>query len=867
MKSKEIRQKFFDFFTSRGHTQVPSSSLIPAEDPTLLFANAGMNQFKDLFLGKEKRSYTKAVSIQKCVRAGGKHNDLDNVGFTKRHLTFFEMMGNFSFGDYFKKEAIAYAWDFLTKDIGLDISKLHVSVFETDDESYNIWYKDVGVHSEHIHRLGAADNFWQMGDTGPCGPCSEIYIDRGSEYGCGKASCAPGCDCDRFLEIWNLVFMQFDRQPDGTDVPLKQTGVDTGMGLERLMAVVEGKDSVYETDLFTPIIGQIEKLTGIAYAEQKGEMKAAFQVLADHIRSTTMLIADGCAPSNDGRGYVLRKIIRRAALFAQKLSDNPDLFPDLSSIVVQEFGDIYPEVKQNQKLIKEVLKSEIDKFSTNLVRGNQILKKYMDAHQNEKVISGQEAFKMYDTYGFPTELTEIIAKEHGFTVDMKGFEAHMLKQKEQSGKKTTDDFEHIKDLDENISSIFTGYDELETTSKISALVHDKASVERVPAGQEVYVIAERSPFFIVGGGQVPDQGWITIGTQTVPIDEVRFIKKGIAAKVKAPVELSVGDTITSKVHEQKRIDAMKNHTATHLLQAALMQLFGKQIKQSGSLVHPDYLRFDFTYHQALTDADIQKVEDIVNAKIRENIPVAINYMPYREAIKMGALAFFGDKYNPEEVRVIDVPGFSTELCGGTHVARTGDIGTFKITQEAALAAGHRRIVALTGPKAIALFQETYSAAKTLATLFKVKHEEVSQAVETLYEQHKAQQRELKQLKQQLLQAQLPQLLEQSIDIAGMPFVFALLDDMPADALKEAFVHCEKQKPGFYFFGSTGDNRVTFFSGVSAPFADRLNMKNFGSFLKETARLRGGGSKNILQGGGAKFDANLKNHIVDWLKNN
>ena len=867
MKSKDIRQKFFDFFTSSGHTQVPSSSLIPAEDPTLLFANAGMNQFKDLFLGKEKRSYTKAASIQKCVRAGGKHNDLDNVGFTKRHLTFFEMMGNFSFGDYFKKEAIAYAWDFLTKDIGLDISKLHVSVFETDDESYNIWHKDVGVQPEHIHRLGAADNFWQMGNTGPCGPCTEIYIDRGSAYGCGNASCAPGCDCDRFLEIWNLVFMQFDRQPDGTDVPLKQTGVDTGMGLERLMAVVEGKDSVYETDLFMPIIRHIEKLTGIAYAEQKGEMKAAFQVLADHIRSATMLIADGCAPSNDGRGYVLRKIIRRAALFAQKLSDNPNLFPDLSSVVVHEFGNIYPEVKQNQKLIKEVLKSEIDKFAANLVRGNQILKKYMHAHQKEKVISGQEAFKMYDTYGFPTELTEIIAKEHGFTVDMKGFEAHMLKQKEQSGKKTTDDFEHIKDLDENISSIFTGYDELETTSKISALVHDKASVKRVSAGQEVYVIAERSPFFIIGGGQVPDQGWITIGDQTVPIDEVRFIKKGIAAKVKAPVELSAGDTITSKVHEQKRIDAMKNHTATHLLQAALMQLFGKQIKQSGSLVHPDYLRFDFTYHQALTDADIQKVEDIVNAKIRENIPVAINYMPYREAIKMGALAFFGDKYNPEEVRVIDVPGFSTELCGGTHVARTGDIGTFKITQEAALAAGHRRIVAVTGPKAIALFQETYSAAKTLATLFKVKHEEVTKAVETLYEQHKTQQRELKQLKQQLLQAQLPQLLAQSTDIAGMPFVFALFDDMPADALKEAFLHCEKQKPGFYFFGSTGDNRVTFFAGVSAPFADRLNMKNFGSFLKETAQLRGGGSKNILQGGGAKFDANLKNHIVDWLQKN
>ncbi len=864
MKSKELRQKFFDFFKKQGHEQVDSSSLIPAEDPTLLFANAGMNQFKDIFLGKEKRSYNKAVTIQKCVRAGGKHNDLDNVGFTKQHLTFFEMMGNFSFGDYFKKEAIRFAWDFLTKDLGLPADKLHISVFKDDQESYDIWHNEIGISADHLHRLGAADNFWQMGDTGPCGPCTEIYYDRGPAYGCNKSDCGPGCDCSRFLEIWNVVFMQFNRQPDGTDQSLKQTGVDAGMGLERLALVMQDKDSVYETDLFMPIIEHTQKLTGVSYDKATGETKAAFQVLADHIRSASLLIADGCAPSNDGRGYVLRKIIRRAALFAQKLSDDQQLFPKLTDVMIKELGDVYPELKQNHKLIKEILTSEIDKFAANLVRGKQILQKYMQEHKKNKLISGEQAFKMYDTYGFPTELTKLIAQEHGFEVDMDGFEQLMEQQKEQSGKKDTDDFEHIQGLDQDISTEFTGYQKLETPSKITALIKDFKAVDTVPAGSTVYVITERSPFFIVGGGQVPDNGWLTIKDQKVPIKSVRFIKKGIAAQIEAPVELHVGDAVISTVHEQKRIDAMKNHTATHLLQAALIQLFGKQIKQSGSLVHPDYLRFDFTYHGTLSDSDIKKVEDIVNAKIRENMAVEIAYMPYRESIKLGALAFFGDKYNPENVRVVNVPDFSVELCGGTHVPRSGDIGTFKITQEVALAAGHRRIFAVTGSKAIDLFQETFGTVKTLSQLFKIKHEKVLETVEKLNEQRKELQKELKAAQHQLLMAQLPELLAQSEIINGMPYVYHVFKHIPVDVLKEAITQAAKQQPGFYFFGSDLGDKVLFVTNVSNEFAKQVNLKEFGTWLKDHAQLPGGGSKATLQGGGAKFDSNLKESIKKWL---
>ncbi len=865
MKSLEVRQKFFDFFIKRGHQKVDSSSLIPAQDPTLLFTNAGMNQFKDLFLGKEKRSYNKAVSIQKCVRAGGKHNDLDNVGFTKRHLTFFEMMGNFSFGDYFKKEAIEYAWEFLTKEMQLPIEKLHATVYKTDDEAYDIWHKQIGVPQERMHRLGEKDNFWQMGDTGPCGPCTEIHLDRGAEFGCKEIKdCGPACDCDRFLEIWNLVFMQYDRQLDGTDKPLKQTGVDTGMGLERLCSVVQGKDSVFEIDLFAGIMKKIEEITGLVYEKQDANTKAAFNVLADHVRSSSLIIADGGAPSNEGRGYVLRKIIRRAALFAQKLNAPQTIFPDLSRQLVKDMGAIYPELKANEETIYTILSSEISKFATNLVRGQNILNRYFEENKENKVISGEQAFKLYDTFGFPLELLHVIARENGFSVDTLGFDSLMNKQQEQSGKKTTDELDHVG-LDESIVTEFTGYKELETSSKIVALIADNQIVDAVPVGQVCWVVTEKSPFFIVGGGQVPDSGWLNVGGAKTPLLSVRYINNAIAAQINAPVALKVGDSVTEIVNEDLRVKAMKNHTATHLLQAALIQLFGKQIKQSGSLVAPDYLRFDFTYHENLSPEDIARVEDLVNEKIRENILLNVEYMDLKHALSRGALAFFGDKYNPEKVRLVEIPHFSVELCGGTHVHATGDIGTFKIVEVTALSAGHRRIVAVTGKGAMHLFQETFNLAKSLSNEFKVKREEAFDAVMKQREQLRQLNTHVAQLKKQLLHAEMHDWEKQIEKIGAMPYLFIKRDNATHDELKDIVQLLQAKQPGFYFVVSVADSRPSFLAQLSPEFVNAVNLKNFAAWLNEKHGMRSGGSKNQLQGGGAKFDPNLDASIKEWIR--
>lgn len=862
MNSRDIRNKFIQFFVKNGHEPVASSSLIPAQDPTLLFANAGMNQFKDLFLGQETRSYKRAVSIQKCVRAGGKHNDLDNVGFTKRHLTFFEMMGNFSFGDYFKKEAIRYAWDFLTKEVNLDPQTLHVSIFETDDEAYAIWANDIKVPADRIYRLGAKDNFWQMGDVGPCGPCTEIYVDRGAEYGhADMAECGPGCDCDRFLEVWNLVFMQFDRQMNGDFKPLKQTGVDTGMGLERICSVVQGKDSVYNTDIFASILAAIEELTGLPYAQQNAENKAAFHVIADHIRSSTMIIADGCAPTNEGRGYVLRKIIRRAALFVQKLTDK-NIFPELSYVVVAELGSIYPELQTNKELVYTTLKSEVDKFSVNLIRGKAILERYFADTKDSKVITGEQAFKLYDTYGFPIEIVIAVARERGYTVDMDGFDAEMEKQQSQSGKKIAD---ALSQLDVGVTSEFTGYSQLETTSKIVALVTDAELVKSVPAGQTCYVIAEKSPFFIVGGGQVPDQGWLTIDGLETPITQVRFIGNAIAAQIMAPKAIAVGDGVTSRVDKTWRTNAMKNHTATHLLQAALIELFGKQIQQSGSLVHPDYLRFDFTYHSQLSADDIKRVEDLVNEKIRENIAVNIEYCDLKEAQKRGALAFFGEKYKPESVRVVQVDDFSVELCGGTHVHATGDIGTFKITESTALSAGHRRIVAVTGPGAIELFQDTFTAVKTLSQDYKVKREEVLDVVAKQKEQLKLAQQEVKQLKQQLIVSQVPVWLQSVEQVGDMPFLCLNIPDIVVEDMRVIAALFEQKLPGFYFITSSSGQQTMFYALVSSTFIHNIDMKQFSAWLGSAQGLRGGVSKNSIQGGGTTYNPQLGSAIKQWLQ--
>ncbi len=862
MKSQELRKKFFDFFVKHGHEKVASSSLIPAQDPTLLFANAGMNQFKDVFLGKEKRSYKRAVSIQKCVRAGGKHNDLDNVGFTQRHLTFFEMMGNFSFGDYFKKDAIRYAWDFLTQDIGFDKKDLYVTVHHSDQEAYDIWHKEMGISKDKIFKLGA-DNFWQMGDTGPCGPCTEIFVDRTSSYGCGSKECSPACGCDRFIEVWNNVFMQFDRQPDGVDVPLKQTGVDTGMGLERLAMLVQKGESVFDTDIFRPIFDTIEQLTGLHYTSATPEIKAAFNVLGDHIRSSTFLIGDGCAPANDGRGYVLRKIVRRAALFTQKLTDK-NIFPELSIVLIDHMKDAYPELVSQKDRIVTVLKVEIERFSDNLVRGKKILYEYMSQTKN-KSIGGSQAFMLYDTYGFPIEVTELIAKEHGFTVDRSGFEQYMEEQRQKSGKKMKQSSDGLH-FDESITTEFTGYQSLQEQAKIVQLIVDDQPVNSVTKGVECWFIPDKTPFYVECGGQVNDHGSITVGTHVVDLLDLKKVDHAILVKIKTPIDIKTGDLVAMEVDEYWRKHTMKNHTATHLLQSALQHLLGKQIKQAGSVVTRDYLRFDYTYHQPLTTEQIKQVEDLVNQKIWENISVVVHTTTYKKAIDQGVTAFFGDKYNPENVRAVMIDDFSKELCGGTHVTATGDIGLFKIVEEGALAAGQRRIVAYTGGKALAEFQQDFSVMKKLCSDLKIKPEQIIDSVQLLQNKIKDLSKELQSLKKQQLAEQIPGWLEKVQTVANIPYLFLSVNGYDLDTMREVAQLLNQKKAGLYFLLHVDEQKSTFLTMLDKNLVTKVDMKELQTVLHNRCGLRGGGNQTSLQGGGAKIDATLCDATIkEFLK--
>lgn len=864
MKSMEIRQKFFDFFVRNGHTQVASSSLIPAEDPTLLFANAGMNQFKDCFLGKEKRSYTRAVSIQKCIRAGGKHNDLDNVGRTKRHLTFFEMMGNFSFGgDYFKKDAIRFAWDFLTQEMLLNQEKLYVSIYQNDDEAYEIWHKEIGIPAERIIRLGAKDNFWQMGDTGPCGPCTEIHYDFGPRTS-EEENLKVGEEGERFLEIWNLVFMQFDRQPDGTDIPLAKPGVDTGMGLERLCWVVQGVNSSYETDLFAGIFKGIEALCGKKYYESDTETQTAFRVLADHIRSTSLAIADGGTPSNEGRGYVLRKIIRRAALFAQKLGDAM-IFPRLAPTMIAEMGKLYPELITNKALIITLLTSEVEKFAYNLEQGQTVLARYLKESAQTKIITGSQAFKLHDTYGFPLELTNLVAFEKGYNVDIAGFEAEMERQRLQSGKKDASAVSSLK-LDDALVTTFTGYDELETTSEIIALVKNDQLVDKVNTGDECWVITEKSPFYIECGGQIDDRGSITTAEkETALLLDLSKINNAIAAKIRAPHALKVGETVTLTVDKEFRDALLKNHTATHLLQAALVKTLGSQVKQAGSLVTPDYLRFDFTHHQAISNQEIKEIERLVNQAIMANIPVNISQSTYKNAIERGVTAFFGEKYNPENVRVVEIPKVSAELCGGTHVKATGDIGCFKITNNSSLSAGVRRITAVTGLKALELFQHDFEMIKVIAQEGKVQHEEALQVFVKQQETLKSAEQTIRHLKQEVLLSQVPTLLDTVEMIGTLPFAFIRLDGKTTAELRDVGTLLVEKKPALYFLLSKEATTNSFFVICPTQFESVCNrLKSLGLYLQKYG-FKGGGKQGILQGSCTTIPANLKELIIAWLQ--
>lgn len=861
MNTKQVRQTFLDFFVKHGHQAVASSSLIPAEDPTLLFANAGMNQFKDCFLGKEKRSYTRATTSQKCVRAGGKHNDLEQVGFTARHLTFFEMLGNFSFGDYFKTEAINFAWDLLTNGYQLDASRLYPTVFREDDEAFDIWHEVIGIPKERIGRLDEADNFWSMGETGPCGPCTEIYYDQGRALSCGDADCKPGCECDRYIEVWNLVFMQYDRQADGTLKPLTQTGVDTGMGLERITCVLQGKLDVFGIDTFDPIRAAITQQTGHQYDDNSEAVRGAFNVLCDHIRSSCLLIANGCSPANDGRGYVLRKIIRRAILFAQKISDNNALLPTAAAAFITDQKEVFPELGVSEKLIISILTQEVARFSANLINGQTILAKYIE-QTNGTVLSGADAFKLYDTYGFPLELTKVIAHEAGFTVDETGFATHMAQQQEQSkAKESSPDASNI-DFPEDVTTTFTGY---QTTSTTGTVVWEQT------AGDTRWIITDRSPFYVESGGQVNDEGVVTINEHSYHVADLKKVGQRFAPAIAVkltPVETmgscTVGDSAECEVNSQSRIDTVRNHTATHMLHAALHELLGKQAKQAGSVVNKEYLRFDYTHHEALTPSQIEKIETRVNQKIWEDIQTDIFTTTLGDAQDRGITAFFGEKYNPENVRVVSIPGFSSELCGGTHARSTGIIGSFKIISDAALATGTRRIVAVTGPKALELYQQCYRDLKNLSEGFKVKVHQVADAVSKQQENLGALQSELKQTKKQLLQANLSSFIGQIDTSTAVPTACIILKDADGDALRSICQGLDQHTPGFYFVATNNGDKCQFLSWTSASLRDRIEHAAVMNLLKEHG-LRGGGKPGTIQGGGPAVGDAVINALRAFVK--
>ncbi|HYS43673.1 MAG TPA: alanine--tRNA ligase, partial [Geobacteraceae bacterium] len=713
MTGKEIRARFLKYFADRGHTIVASSSLIPHNDPTLLFTNAGMNQFKDCFLGMEKRDYVRACSSQKCVRAGGKHNDLENVGRTARHHTFFEMLGNFSFGDYFKKEAIAFAWEFLTEELKLDKEKLYVTVYQDDDEAADIWHNQEGVPRERIYRFGEKDNFWSMGDTGPCGPCTEIFWDNGPEVGCGSPDCAVGCDCDRYMEIWNNVFMQFDREASGKLTPLPKPAVDTGMGLERISTVMQGMKTNYDTDLFQGIIRHIERLSGKAYRDNDRD-DVSMRVIADHARATTFLICDGALPSNEGRGYVLRRIMRRAARHAKMLGFAEPMLYRAVDAVNEMMADAYPELIERESYIKKVILAEEERFIETLDNGLRILNEEMALlrQAGRTVIPGGTLFKLYDTFGFPTDLTGDIVAGEGFTIDEAGFEVCMERQREQAREHWKGSGEegiaaiHKTLHSRGLRSRFVGYDEQTAYAPIVAILKNGVEVSEAQAGDEVEVITEITPFYGESGGQAGDTGCISTGSAHLRVTATLrpFLDLIVHLATVTEGTIAVGEAADLTVAVGERNATARNHTATHLLQSALREVLGDHIKQAGSLVTPDRLRFDFTHFSAMTPEEIRRVEDLVNGHIMANDDVHAREMAVQEAMESGATALFGEKYG-DRVRVVRVGAVSSELCGGTHVHAAGDIGFFKIVTETGIAAGVRRIEALTGSGALAFVRQ------------------------------------------------------------------------------------------------------------------------------------------------------------------
>jgi len=852
----ELRARFLKYFEERGHRVVSSSSLVPHNDPTLLFTNAGMNQFKDCFLGAEKRDYVRATTSQKCVRAGGKHNDLENVGRTARHHTFFEMLGNFSFGDYFKKDAIAYAWEFLTVDLGLDKDKLYVSVYTDDDEAANIWHHQEGVPRERIYRF-EEDNFWAMGDTGPCGPCSEIFYDNGPEIGCDSPDCAVGCDCDRYMEIWNNVFMQFDRQPSGELIPLPKPAVDTGMGLERLATVMQKVQSNYDTDLLRDIISHIEKLSGKKYGDNE-ENDVSMRVMADHSRATAYLIADGVLPSNEGRGYVLRRIMRRAMRHAKMLGfEDPVLFK--TAVFVLEFMAVaYPEEAKRKEFVAKVVQNEEERFIQTLGNGLRILQDEIAGLEKAKqtVIPGATVFKLYDTYGFPVDLTADIVEKDGYTLDEAGFEACMEEQRKKAREHWKGSGEEAisaiyKQLvDQGIKSTFSGYRKLEDQGKVLALIREGQLVEEAACGETVEVVTAATPCYGESGGQVGDTGEIVTKEASLRIIDTKKPLPDLIVHVCEVVTgaIKTGAKATVKVDGERRQRIVLNHTATHLLQAAMQRILGDHIKQAGSLVTPDRLRFDFTHFSPVTSEELLKIEDEVNRQIRVNAGVEAKEMAADEAQAAGAMALFGEKYG-DVVRVITVGDYSMELCGGTHAGAAGDIGLFRIVSEGGIAAGVRRIEAVTGEGALAQVHQQQQTLQRLASLVKSDPQQLENRLQKLLEQQKELEKEVEQLQAKANADRSGELVEQAQDVNGVKLL-AVRVDGDARGLREFSDQLrDKLGSGVLVLAASDGEKVALLVAVTKDLTAKVKA---GDLIKPLAAIvggRGGGRPELAQAGG------------------
>jgi alanyl-tRNA synthetase len=857
MTGNEIRARFLKFFAERGHTVVPSSSLVPHNDPTLLFTNAGMNQFKDCFLGAEKRDYVRAVSSQKCVRAGGKHNDLENVGRTARHHTFFEMLGNFSFGDYFKKEAIAFAWDFLTREMAIDKSRLYVSVYTDDDEAADIWHHQEGVPRERIFRF-EEDNFWSMGDTGPCGPCSEIFYDNGPEIGCDSPDCTVGCDCDRYMEVWNNVFMQFDRQPGGELIPLPKPAVDTGMGLERITTVMQGTLSNYDTDLLRSIIGHIEKLSAKAYGDNP-EDDVSMRVMADHSRATAFLIADGVLPSNEGRGYVLRRIMRRAMRHAKMLGFEETVLHQTAVFVLELMAEAYPSEAARKEFVAKVVVNEEERFIQTLDNGLRILQDEVAAlkEAGQTLIPGPTVFKLYDTFGFPVDLTADIVEKEGFSLDEAGFEACMAEQRAKAREHWKGSGEEAVSaiykqlVDQGIKSAFSGYQKLEDQGEILALIGSGKLVEEAVRGESVEVICSSTPCYGEAGGQVGDSGELATADATLRIVDTRKPLNNLPVHVCEVVSgaVKVGATATIRVDAERRQQIVINHTATHLLQAALQRILGDHVKQAGSLVTPERLRFDFTHFSPVSSDELRRVEEEVNRQIRLNNAVSSGEMTADEAKAAGATALFGEKYG-DVVRVVSVGDFSMELCGGTHATAAGDIGLFRIVSESGIAAGVRRIEALTGAAALAQVHQQEQSLQRLAELIKADPQNVEQRLQRLVEQQKELEKTLEQLQARANAELGGSLLDQVQNVDGIKLLATRIEGSDGKGLRELSDQLrDKLGSGVLVLAGAQDGKVALLVAVTG---DLTGTVKAGELIKPLAAMvggRGGGRPELAQAGG------------------